>query len=42
MTKAKKILRTLKDGILLLAIFPLILVFCALSWDSELLGGHGD
>lgn len=42
MTKAKKILRTLKDGVFLLALFPLILVFCALSWDSELLGGHGD
>lgn len=38
----KKILRTLKDGLVLLAIFPLILVFCALAWDSELLGGKGD
>lgn len=42
MTKAKKILRALKDGIVLLAIFPVLLILCALNWDSELLGGHGD
>lgn len=37
-----KILRTLKEIGFLICIWPLILVFCALEWDSELLGGHGD
>ena len=42
MNKAKKILRTLKDACILVGIFPLLLIVCALSWDDELLGGQGD
>ena len=37
-----KILRILKDACILAAIFPMLLIVCALNWDDELLGGRGD